>query len=68
MAWMRNPEQDVVRLQMRVAQLERELMRLRASRRVLLELVAFQDRQQRQRIGALERENRRLRQRHFRLS
>lgn len=61
MTWTRRPEHDISRLQMRVAQLERELLRLRASRRVLLELVAFQDRQQRQRIGALERENQRLR-------
>ncbi|NMP20823.1 hypothetical protein [Sulfobacillus harzensis] len=63
MAWRENSEREVARLKMRVAQLERELTRLRASRRVLLELVAFQDRQQRFRIGALERENRRLRHR-----
>ncbi len=63
MALIKNPTYEVHRLEMRVAQLERELARLRASRRVLLELVAFQDRQQRQRLGALERENRRLRHR-----
>ncbi|MDA8206318.1 MAG: hypothetical protein M0Z36_09620 [Thermaerobacter sp.] len=59
----RSSEQEVARLQMRVRQLEREMVRLRASRRVLLNLVAWQERQQKLRIGALERENRRLRQR-----
>ncbi len=54
-----------MRLQEQVQKLEREMLRLRASRRVLLDLVAFQDRQQRLRIGALERENRRLRHRRY---
>jgi hypothetical protein len=54
------------RLERRIAELERELARLRASRRVLLNLVALQDRQQQLRIGALERENRRLRLKHHR--
>lgn len=63
MAWTKNPEHEVTRLKLRVRQLEREMVRLRASRRVLLELVAFQERQQKLRIGALERENRRLRER-----
>ncbi len=65
MVWVRNPEQEIVRLQEQVHKLEREMLRLRASRRVLLDLVAFQDRQQRLRIGALERENRRLRHRRY---
>lgn len=63
MVWVRNPEQEIVRLKEQVQKLEKEMLRLRASRRVLLDLVAFQDRQQRLRIGALERENRRLKNR-----
>ncbi len=63
MVWVRNPDHEIARLREQVHQLEKELLRLRASRRVLLDLVTFQDRQQRLRIGALERENRRLRQR-----
>lgn len=63
MSWLRLPEQEVERLNARVEQLEQELLRLRASRRVLLDLVAFQERQQKLRIGALERENRRLKHR-----
>lgn len=59
----RNPKTDATRLAQRVKELERELLRLRASRRVLLNLVALQERQQRLKIGALERENRRLRHR-----
>lgn len=59
-----NAEEQVARLSVRVHQLEHEILRLRASRRVLLDLVTLQERQQRLRIGALERENRRLRQRH----
>lgn len=53
---------EVSQLRLKVTQLERELKRLRASRRVLLNLVALQERQQKLRIGALERENRRLKQ------
>ena len=63
MVWVRNPDQEIVRLKEQVQQLQKEMLRLRASRRVLLDLVAFQDRQQRLRIGALERENRRLKHR-----
>lgn len=49
------------KLALRIDGLEREIERLRASRRVLLNLVALQDRENRLRIGALEKENRRLR-------
>lgn len=49
------------KLALRIEKLEREIERLRASRRVLLNLVALQDREKRLRIGALEKENRRLR-------
>lgn len=59
-----NPDREAQRLELRVRQLERELVRLRASRRVLLNLVASMEREQKLRIGALERENRRLRHRH----
>lgn len=59
----RHTRWDVSRLELKVQQLERELVRLKASRRVLLNLVTVQERQQKLRIGALERENRRLRQR-----
>lgn len=53
-----------MRLKRQVQELQRELTRVRASRRVLLELVAFQEKQQRLRIGSLEKEMRRLRHRH----
>jgi hypothetical protein len=45
----------------RCAELERELRRLRRSRRVLLDLLWQLDREWRQRLQALEAENRRLR-------
>ncbi|PSR23818.1 MAG: hypothetical protein C7B45_02050 [Sulfobacillus acidophilus] len=58
-----NSDARMAWLSARVNQLEHEVLRLRASRRVLLDLLTMQDRQQRLRIGALERENYRLRQR-----
>ncbi len=52
---------DMARLQSRVRHLEKELLRVRSSRQVLLNLVVLQDRQQKLRLQALQQENRRLR-------
>ncbi|MCY0879856.1 MAG: hypothetical protein OWU84_13075 [Firmicutes bacterium] len=63
MTWLRDPDDEVRRLTERVRELEREIGRLRESRRLLLELLTMKDQQQKLIIGALQRENRRLRTR-----
>lgn len=57
---------EMAELQARVRILEERVQGLRASRRILMNLLAAQEREKRNRIHRLEAENRRLQQRSHR--
>jgi len=59
---------DVAVLQQRVKALEEKVQALRGSRRVLMSLIAVQERAARVRITQLEQENKRLQQRNQRFA
>lgn len=59
---------ELARLTLRVRQLEEELVRVRASRRVLLDILAAKEAQQQRYMTEMQREMQRLRQRRRPLS
>ena len=61
-------EDDVTQLRQRVRVLEERIQGLRASRRILMNLLAAQEREKRSRIQHLEQENFRLQQRSSRFA
>lgn len=63
----RDRDLDVQHLRSQIERLQENIAGLRASRRVLLDLLAFRDRDRLERIRLLEEENRRLRNRFRRL-